>query len=870
MKNSTRAQRTPGWKTLLCAGALLVASADPSLATVNDVGPSSAEAQLSSSDRANLREAIGAALHAIREAGAGHEALNPGQRWVTSFDKSGFQIAPSAGGWTFGLELEGYGFAGCESRVTTPAQVDVDGGRLVYRWDDSLEEWYVNDRRGLEHGFSVRERPARASADDAAALRFELRLRGALRPELTEDGRGVLLRDEAGGVALSYSGLTAFDAEGTDLPASIELAGDRLSISVDERGARYPLTIDPIAQQAYLKASNTDAEDLFGCTVAVSGDTAVVGAKYEDSNSVGVNGLQHINFQWSAGAAYVFVRTGSTWKQEAYLKASNTNKGDRFGTAVAISGDTIVVGAEGEESNATGVDGNQLDNTQLNAGAAYVFFRNGTTWAQEAYLKASDVDGSDYFGSAVDVSGDTIIVGAWGEDSHATGVNGDDSGELTWNSGAAYVFVRNGTTWTHEAYLKASNTERFDRFGHAVSISGDTVVVGAYQESSDATGVNGDDASNAAPNSGAAFVFVREGSTWSQEAYLKASNTDAEDGFGRAVSISGDTVVVGAQWEDSWATGVDGDQGDDSALSAGAGYVFERVGTTWAQSAYLKASNTDPNDGFGVSVAASGDRLVVGAPWEDSAATGVDGDQFDNSLSRSGAAYVFERSGPSWAQVAYLKASNPDADDTCFRFLDLSGGTLIAGAQEEDGISTDPYGNQADDSASNAGAAYVFDLDAAAPPGTPFCFGDGSGTPCPCSFGEPGAGCGNSVTVGATLTATGQASFADDTFGIVVTGVPPLKIGLCLKGSNQLGGGGGIVVGDGLLCSNGDLRSQVLYAGASGAVVMDSWRGMPFGTYPGAANAGASTYYQWWYRDPQSTCSDSRFNFSNSWRASWN
>src|SRR6185436_17266168 len=155
------------------------------------------------------------------------------------------------------------------------------------------------------------------------------------------------------------------------------------------------------------------------------------------------------------------------------------------------------------------------------------------------------------------------------------------------------VFVRNGATWTQQAYLKASNTEKFDYFGNSVAVSGDTVVVGAGEESSNATGINGDQNNNSAGGSGAAYVFVRNGTTWTQQAYLKASNTGSTDDFGRSLALTDDTLIVGAPGERSGATGVNGDQSNDNEPFSGAAYVFVRNGTTWTQQAYLKASNTE-------------------------------------------------------------------------------------------------------------------------------------------------------------------------------------------------------------------------------------------------------------------------------------
>jgi hypothetical protein len=289
--------------------------------------------------------------------------------------------------------------------------------------------------------------------------------------------------------------------------------------------------------------------------------------------------------------------------QDAYLKASNTQADDKFGganasfsgapspgtphgVAIAIWEDTIVVGASGEDSIARGVNGDQSDNSATNAGAVYVFVRQGTNWSQQAYLKASNTEplrGSedpiygDAFGISVALEGDTLVVGAYLEDSNATGVNGNQNDNSSSHSGAAYVFVRDGTNWSQQAYLKPSNTYFSYRFGYAVAISGDTIIVGAPR---------------ADINWGAAYVFVRDGTNWSQQAHLAASNLGDRDLFGAALGISGDTIIVGAPWEDSNATGVDGNQTNNSALDSGAAYMFVRSGTNWSQQAYLKASNT--------------------------------------------------------------------------------------------------------------------------------------------------------------------------------------------------------------------------------------------------------------------------------------
>jgi len=243
----------------------------------------------------------------------------------------------------------------------------------------------------------------------------------------------------------------------------------------------------------------------------------LVGAPFEDSNATSVNGDQSNNDAIDSGAAYVFVRSGTNWIQRAYLKASNTDSGDGFGWWVAVSGDTVVVGAPIEDSNARGINGNQTNNSGFQSGAAYVFVRDGTNWSQQAYLKASNTGAGDEFGIAVAISGDTVVVGAPGEASNATGVNGNQANNSTPGSGAAYVFVRNGTNWVQRAYLKASNTggpspgELYgDDLGadHMVAVSGDTVVLGAHAEDSNGVGVNGNQSVRTAMDSGAAYVFT--------------------------------------------------------------------------------------------------------------------------------------------------------------------------------------------------------------------------------------------------------------------------------------------------------------------------------------------------------------------------
>lgn len=481
--------------------------------------------------------------------------------------------------------------------------------------------------------------------------------------------------------------------------------------------------------QAYLKASNADANDGFGYSVDISGDTIVVGAAGESSNQTTItngNSASADNSATSSGAAYVFQRTGSIWAQEAYLKAPNAESTDFFGTAVAIDGNTIIVSAIQEDSNQITITNGptaSIDNSATSSGAVYVFQRAGSTWVQQAYIKPPNAEANDQFGIFLSISGDTIVVGAFNEASNQTTITNGTSASANNSAalaGAAYVFQRSGTTWAQQAYLKASNIEANDRFGTSVSISGDTIVVGSGFEDSNQTIItNGATASsdNTASASGAAYVYRRTGSTWTEEAYLKAPNADANDQFGNAVAIDGDTIVVGAFSEASNQTTITNGttaSSDNSATLAGAAYVFQRTGSTWSHQAYLKPPNLGADDRFGNAVAIEGNTILVSSIFEDNNQTTVTNGSMpndDNSLSNSGAVYVFQRSGSTWAFRAYLKAPNADVDDRFGNAISFSGDTAVVGVNLEDSnqntITNGPTAST-NNSALTSGAAFVF------------------------------------------------------------------------------------------------------------------------------------------------------------------
>jgi hypothetical protein len=459
----------------------------------------------------------------------------------------------------------------------------------------------------------------------------------------------------------------------------------------------------------YIKSSNTDAGDMFGHYVDISGNLLVVGAPLEDSNGIGDDGNPSSNNLEDSGAAYVYRRGAGGWVFEALLKASNADAGDHFGSGVAIEGDLVVVGAEMEDSDTTGVNSTP-NNAVSNSGAAYIFRYVDGVWEEEAYLKASNTGIADFFGNDVDISNGTIVVSAPFEDSSSNGVNSVPDNFST-QAGAAYVFVNTEDGWVEEAYVKASNSDIDDRFAETVSIDGDTMVIGAPREDSPSSSINGAQGNSTGTrngNFGAAYVFVRENGVWAQQAFLKAPNVGMTDFFGSSSAVSGDTVVVGAIFEDSAATGVNGSLFDNSAADSGALYVFKRnAAGVWFFNGYIKAENTGSGDHLGERVDISGNTIIAGAVLEDSREIlpgGVD----DNDVADSGAAYVYQIDGNDITLVSALKASPVDINDQLGFDVAISGTGIAVGARLEDSESIGVNGDRNNNNAPDAGAVYLF------------------------------------------------------------------------------------------------------------------------------------------------------------------
>lgn len=424
-------------------------------------------------------------------------------------------------------------------------------------------------------------------------------------------------------------------------------AGGSLNDSLTNSGAIYiyKRSGQTWSQEAYIKAANAGTGDDFGLSISLNRDTLAVGAIGESSNQVTItNGstASSNNSAASSGAVYVYKRTGVSWIQEAYLKASNANAYDYFGRSVSAWGDYIAVGAHGEDSNQTTITngaGASSDNTNTSSGAAYVFKRAGTTWVQDAYIKSTDTKSISYFGSSVSLDNDTLAVGAY----QGNGANGEVS-----------VFKRSVTGWALEREIQAVNEFNFNQFGLHVSLSKDTLAVSApYEKSNQNTITNGASASGDTSfrDSGAVYVYKRSGTTWGQEAYIKSSNNDEDDLFGHRVGLDGDTLVVSTVAEDSNSTTILNGQTsslDNSAAQSGAVYVYRRKNSSWAQEAYIKASNSEAGDYFGDSVSVSGDTIVVGSSLESSNQTTITNGttaSADNSQFQAGAVYVYRYNG---------------------------------------------------------------------------------------------------------------------------------------------------------------------------------------------------------------------------------
>ncbi len=568
----------------------------------------------------------------LQAANGGFHATNPHQNLAAHFAANGVEVRHGSSRWAMTLRSWGYGDALAKLEAVQP---QASSNRVEYR-RDCMTEWYVNGPVGLEQGFTLNQAPGKSNGQP---LTIALTLSGDLTPSVDSGKKSLVLTNRQKHAVLRYTGLRAYDAAGQELSASLELRGQELRLHVTDGGARYPLTIDPITQEAKLIASNGQVNDQLGFSVAINatGDVAVVGAP----NATGSSGVSN------TGVAYVFVEPPKGWqgsmKEAAQLTASDGASGDQFGASVAIDGSTIVVGAP-----------IAMVGSSPWQGAAYVFVqpKNGWTDASEtAKLTALDGATSDQLGYAVAVSGNTVIAGA----PFAAITN--TRGVANYAQGAAYVYVEPSGGWssmTQTSKFTTATGTVWSNFGKSVAINANTAVVGApyYQLSANQL-------------RGAAFVFVEPKPGWPLNmmptARLLASDGATGDEFGY-VAISGDssTIVAGAPWNNALNAGKGGQEG--------AAYVFAEPQSGWVnmtQSAKLTASDGNRPNYFGNAVAISSDNstIVVGAPNYRTVTP---------PKISEGAAYVFWEPSGGWAGCTG-SCSNEAASATTGTAYDLFG-----------------------------------------------------------------------------------------------------------------------------------------------------------------------------------------------------
>ena len=334
--------------------------------------------------------------------------------------------------------------------------------------------------------------------------------------------------------------------------------------------------------------------------------------------------------------------SAQTWTQQAKIYANDASGDDNFGSSVAVDGNHLFIGAYLDD-----------DNLSTNSGSVYYFTFDGTNWTQQAKLHANDANGNDNFGSSIAVDGNHLFIGAFGDDDN-----------LSTNSGSVYYFTFDGTNWTQQAKLHASDPEGEDVFGSSMAVDGNNLFIGAYQD---------DD--NSSTNSGSVYYFTFDGTSWTQQAKLHASDAYGNDIFGSSIAVNGNHLFIGAGLDD-----------DSSSTNSGSVYYFTFNGTNWIEQAKLHASDANGNDIFGSSVAVDGNHLFIGAYGDD-----------DSSSTNSGSVYYFTFDGTNWTEQAKLHANDANGSDLFGSGIAVDGNHLFIGAyQDDDNLST------------NSGSVYYF------------------------------------------------------------------------------------------------------------------------------------------------------------------
>jgi len=413
-------------------------------------------------------------------------------------------------------------------------------------------------------------------------------------------------------------------------------------------------------------ASDRADYDYFGKSIAISGNLAIIGANEEDED---INGLNTIV---NSGSAYIFRCDSTSWTQQAKIVALDRTAYKEFGISVDISGDFAVVGASHDSFNVDGTD------TLAWAGSAYIFHYDGVSWSQQQKLVASDRGAGDLFGFRVSISGNYAVVGAYKEDHDIADT------DSMYDAGSVYIFHYDGTTWNQQQKIVASDRDVEDWFGCSIDISGDYVVVGAYQGDHNTSGLD------SLISAGAVYVFHNDGVSWCEQQKLVASDRNGGDFFGSSLAISGDYLITGAPLEDEDVDGA------NTQITSGSAYIFVRNDSTWTQQQKIVASDRERNDLFGFAVDITDHYAIVSATMECHDVNGV------NPMSWAGSAYIFKREGTMWAQQQKIVASDRAGGKHFGNSVSVSGDNIIIGTEM----------NSTDASGSNvkfiAGATYIF------------------------------------------------------------------------------------------------------------------------------------------------------------------
>ncbi len=745
-----------GW--ILISSFIATGSLAPTQTTAAVPSPQS-ETPAKTEMPAGLWQAFNKARHQIESDDVGYQASNHGNNQHYRFTADGLTVYSTQqhnNDWQFDLRLTGIGSPENIQDVE-PAIISIDGQRIEYQ-RGNITEWYENKSIGLEQGFTI----AKPLNPINVTLVVQLAIEGDLQAEWQQAGQSLTFHQPDGSYALTYNKLLVEDANNNQLPAHLTLNEGNLQIHVALAGATFPIIIDPLIvneQKVTARVSDSQAGDWFGASVAIDGDTALVGSRHDQCGFLDCgsgyiftrantawtlvakltasdpsNGRVELGFPvvlvgdtavmgrrfdgagTAMGAVYVFVKPVAGWSdmtETAKLTASDRESGDQLGRSVALSGDTLLAGAPFDDCIAGS-----------GCGTVYVFEKPGGGWATtsafDAKLTASDADAADHFGVALSFSGDTAAVGQFKintsdasvyifekpaggwiapttEDAKLTasdaalndrfgtsisisadtllvGSNADDP--LGSDSGSAYIFEKPVGGWsgslTEDAKLTASDGTNGQRFGQSVGLMGSTAVIGADRVQCLGVGAE----------CGAVYVFDEPLTGWSnmtETVKLTASDQSQSDRFGFWVAISGESVLVGAIFD------------NNPGFESGSAYVFKRnLSGEWGQQTKLSPTKNDAaaTEAFGFSVALSGDTALVGASLADHCDPGPD----------CGAAYVFTRSGSTWAAVAKLTASDAAGGDDFGHSVALSDDTALVGARWDDC-----------DDIQNCGSAYIFE-----------------------------------------------------------------------------------------------------------------------------------------------------------------